>query len=305
MAEIARIEAEGKKVPDRLPITDPHSRVAKNKQGGFDPNYTPTVTVDVNSGLIVDGDVISGTDEQSHMIEAVNRARENFSQDDPDQAVEVLADGLMATGSNISECPQHNLEFYSPAGPENPAYREDPSEPLDPAKIEQLPLRGKKPKQGEQDTRTFDKSAFFYDAERDVYWCPMGKQLERYTETHDHRGDTRYGYRAAKSDCAACELKDRCFKNSRNQYGRRIECGEHEVAKQAHTAKMQTPEARQKYALRAASTERPFAVIKQVFGAREFLTRGLDRVRNEWRWLTIACNLHRLLGLEPHRSRAP
>jgi len=68
---------------------------------------------------------------------------------------------------------------------------------------------------------------------------------------------------------------------------------------------MQTPGARKKYARRAAATERPFAVIKQVFGARSFLTRGIDRVRNEWRWLTIACNLHRLLNLNPIWSGAP
>ena len=28
------------------------------------------------------------------------------------------------TISNIGECPEQGIEFYSPAGPENPAYRE-------------------------------------------------------------------------------------------------------------------------------------------------------------------------------------
>ncbi len=46
--------------------------------------------------------------------------------------------------------------------------------------------------------------------------------------------------------------------------------------------------------------ERPFAVIKQQFGVRQFLLRGLSRVRTEWRWLATAFNLERL----PARSRA-
>ena len=168
-----------------------------------------------------------------------------------------------------------------------------------------LPVRGKKPKKGEQDNRTFDKAAFLYDAERDVYWCPMGKALERRSQGKDHRGSVRYLYRAIKSDCTGCPLKARCFKNTRNQYGRRIECGEHEAAKQTHMAKMHSETSRSKYSRRAASTERPFAVIKRVFGARAFLVRGLDRVRMEWGWLSVAYNLHRLLGLLNARSSIP
>lgn len=304
LAEIERIEAEGKKVPARVPITDPHCRIAKNKEGGFDPNYNPTVTVDVDSGLVVDGDVIRGTDEQSHMIEAVNRARDNFA-DQADSPVEVLADGLMATASNIVDCPEAGIEFYSPADADNPAHREDPSQPVPADKIDELPLRGKKPKRDQSDKRTFAKSAFVYDAEHDVYWCPMGKQLHRRCQTSDHRGDERHIYRADKSDCSACPLKSRCFTNRRNQYGRRIECGKQEPAVQAHARKMRTAASRAKYSRRAASTERPFAVIKYALGARAFLCRGIQRVRNEWTWLTIACNLHRLIQLAGIRAGAP
>ena len=68
---------------------------------------------------------------------------------------------------------------------------------------------------------------------------------------------------------------------------------------------MQRAVSRQKYSRRAPATERPFAVIKHVFGVRRFLVRGIDRVRNQWRWLTIACNLHRLLNLALVRSGDP
>lgn len=67
---------------------------------------------------------------------------------------------------------------------------------------------------------------------------------------------------------------------------------------------MQSEESRAKYARRAAVTERPFALIKRGFGIREFLVRGLKKVRAEWCLLCIAHNLHRLLGLEKQRARA-
>ncbi|WP_044302905.1 transposase, partial [Rhodopirellula sallentina] len=215
--------------------------------------------------------------------------------------IEVLADGLMATGENIAACPEKNIEFFTPAGPENPAYRDDPTQPVAEDRIEDLPLRGKKPKKGEADTRTFDKSAFLYDSEADVYYCPMGKTLERRSERSKSE---RYLYRIAKSECTECPLRAKCFKNCRNQYGRRIENGKHERVKQAHTTKMQTERSRKKYARRAAVTERPFALIKRGFGVREFLVRGLDKVRAEWTLLCIAHNLHRLLSLSRPQARA-
>jgi transposase len=303
--EIEEIEAQGKQIPDRLPITDPSCRITKNKEGGFAPNHTPTITVDIESGLIVDCDVISGTDEQNYMVEAVERVRENFL-DEQEQPIQCLADGLMATGDNISQCAEKNIELFTPSGPVNPAHREDPSQPLTAEQADRLPLRGKAPQKGEEDTRKFDKAAFVYDAEKDQYWCPNGKVLVRYSTTSDHRGDVRYAYRIPdKETCAGCAFRNRCYTDSTGKYGRRIESGEHEREKQQHAAKMQSSTSKETYKKRAPATERPFATIKHGFAARSFLTRGIGKVRNEWRWLTIACNLKRLMHLELIRSGAP
>ena len=43
--------------------------------------------------------------------------------------------------------------------------------------------------------------------------------------------------------------------------------------------------------------ERPFAAIKHVIGVRQFLHRGLDKVRNEWNWLASAFNLQRMVNI--------
>ena len=41
--------------------------------------------------------------------------------------------------------------------------------------------------------------------------------------------------------------------------------------------------------------ETPNAVIKQVMGLRQFLHRGLEKVRTEWLWACTAFNLGKLI----------
>jgi Transposase DDE domain len=40
-----------------------------------------------------------------------------------------------------------------------------------------------------------------------------------------------------------------------------------------------------------------FGIIKSVFGFRQFLLRGIDRVRGEWTLLTMAWNMKRMFVL--------
>ncbi|WP_182871514.1 transposase, partial [Rhodopirellula sp. JC639] len=53
IAELEKLDKE----PKRLPIVDPESRLTPNKDGGFAPNYTPHLAVDIDSGLAVSADV--------------------------------------------------------------------------------------------------------------------------------------------------------------------------------------------------------------------------------------------------------
>ncbi|KAA1257589.1 Transposase DDE domain protein [Rubripirellula obstinata] len=278
-----QLEQEGKTKPARLPITDTDARVSKNKEGGYGINHTPANVVDQESGLVVDSDVIDGVNENGSMIGAVNQARENLEIEG--EAVQVLADGLMDTPANIVGCPENEMELFTPAGPSNPAFRDDPSEPVAEEDIDRLPTRKRDGK------KYFDKSAFVYDSEANAFHCPQGKVLEHASSRTDHTGQPRDTYRASASVCNGCPLRDRCFQSKGNKSGRRIECGSEEKAVQDHRQKMQTEEAKVVYAKRAAATERPFAVIKHVFGLRQFLTRGFERVRQEWDWANVAFNL--------------
>ncbi len=61
--------------------------------------------------------------------------------------------------------------------------------------------------------------------------------------------------------------------------------------------RLKTPEGKKLYALRKQTPEPVFGIIKSVLGFRQFLLRGLDKVRGEWSLVTMAWNLKRMFAL--------
>ena len=68
------------------------------------------------------------------------------------------------------------------------------------------------------------------------------------------------------------------------------------VAAMAH--RLRTPAGKKLYALRKHTPEPVFGIIKSVLGFRQFLLRGLDKVRGEWSLVTMAWNLKRMFVLK-------
>ena len=63
--------------------------------------------------------------------------------------------------------------------------------------------------------------------------------------------------------------------------------------------RLKTLEGRKLYAQRNHIPEPVFGIIKSVLGFRQFLLRGLDKVRGEWNLVTLAWNLKRMFALVP------
>ena len=61
--------------------------------------------------------------------------------------------------------------------------------------------------------------------------------------------------------------------------------------------RLRTREGKKLYALRKHTPEPVFGIIKSVLGFRQFLLRGLAKVRGEWNLVTMAYNLKRLFAL--------
>ena len=61
--------------------------------------------------------------------------------------------------------------------------------------------------------------------------------------------------------------------------------------------RLQTKEGKKRYALRKQTPEPVFGIIKSVLGFRQFLLRGLESVRGEWKLVTMAWNMKRMFAL--------
>ena len=299
MAEVERVKAAGETVPKHIPLTDPQARVTPNKDGGFAPNYTPLATVDAASGMIVACDVIAMTNEEQHLVSQIEAVQANFGLEQPPS--EMLADSMMLTGANLSALQERGVTLYSPSKQgdltTNPARRADLTQPVPEDQRDKLPTQTTKHKDGSKTTR-LTKDAFIYDKAHNCYWCPHGQPLKYRTQSTDTLAtgtQIRTHYTAQASACADCPLRAKCLSAKADH--REINRYQHDDLIEAHAQRMATPEAKKKYAARGYRGERPFAQIKHHFGARQFLLRGLKKVRMEWTWLVNAFNLRTLMTL--------
>jgi transposase len=280
------IQAE--KNPAQIPTTDTEARVMPNKEGGYAPNYTPTATTDGHRGFIVDCDVIAEVNESQVLVESVERIEENFGQ----KPQRVLTDAGNSNGLIMQEMEERGVEFYAPVESQqpqegNPALRADPTQPVPEAEWPKLPRNPK---------GQLDKSCFVYDAQKDQYYCPQGQTMGRQKNKFVWRGGVRVTVRVYRSRaCAGCPLAAACLSPTSKQGNRTIARDQYEEVRERTAARMATPSARQLYQQRPRIAETPFGILKSVMGLRQFLLRGLEKVKTEWRWAATAFNLHKLV----------
>lgn len=268
--------------PVRVPVTDPESQIAPNKEGGYAPNYTPVAAIDAETGAIIHDDVVDGSDEASAVVPAVEAAEAIAGQ----KPAAVLADGNFAAGEVLAALDAEEIEAYMPVGSaspaENPAQRPDPTQPVPEADLGRLPKHG----------RHFARAAFVYDTEADAYHCPMGHTMAPFKQGKNTSG-VQYTYYKCH-DCSACPLAAQCIKGQAPF--RTITRDEFEPLREATAERMASQEGQAIYRKRAPGIEGVFAHLKSCMGIRRFTRRGLKNVRCEWSWICSAYNLKKLIA---------
>jgi len=133
-----------------------------------------------------------------------------------------------------------------------------------------------------------------YDPEKDELICPAGKHLiYRYTfhvkTDNGYRGERRC-YEA--EDCTDCPLKAQCTKAGGN---RRVNMGFQLKAWRQQASQNLTSEEGQKLrSQRGVEVESVFGRLKEDWGFRRFLLRGIEKVKTEFGLLCIAQNMAKL-----------
>jgi len=268
----------------RVPVTDPESQVLPNKEGGFRPNYTPVATVDDACGLLVSVDVIAGTNEAETVIPALEELQETYGKLPERHS----ADAAFGEGKTLQWWEEHEVEGLVPMGPrgENPALRDDFRKPVPQSQWESLPRRGKQ----------LSRDAFLYDEQADCYWCPMGQALELQYETQREQSWGMVYYRQyRRKDCGTCPLAESCL--SGRAKGRTLSRDQYEPHRERMKTRMATERSQEAYRRRWWLAETPFGYIKGCLGIRQFLLRGIEKVKTEWCWISTACNLAKMTRL--------
>jgi len=94
------------------------------------------------------------------------------------------------------------------------------------------------------------------------------------------------------SSCGGCPLGGECVAS---KSGFRTVCREeYETLREAMDARMNSPAGKQTYRRRKWIAETPFGFMKSWMNFRQFLLRGLEKVRTEWLWACTAFNLAKL-----------
>ena len=275
------------KVGPAIPTTDPESRVLPAKQGGYAPGYTGVLATDGDHGFILDTQVLAGNDEASTVLAAVDNIEQNFGT----KPGEVIADTVFNTGLNLAGLQQRQVEALMPPRQEmdaSAAERPDPSRPVAEADRARLPVNPQ--------NKQLDRAGFSFDAAGDQYYCPMGRTMPRTEDKPYNRQGSKGAYQVYEStDCGGCPLQDRCLTGKSPR--RRVCRDEHETLREAMAKRMKTDEGREKYKRRAPIAETPFAALKTTLNLRQFLLRGIEKVRIEFDWAATAMNLMKLIAL--------
>jgi len=136
---------------------------------------------------------------------------------------------------------------------ENPAHRADPTRPVAEEDWPKLPRRPQ--------TGKLDRAAFVYDAARDCYHCPMGRELA-FDQIKTQGRDTcdASEYRVYKcGSCEGCPLAADCL--AKNSKRRTVSRDQYEAVRREAAARLKTEAGQEAYAKRAHLAETPNGYI--------------------------------------------
>jgi transposase len=137
------------------------------------------------------------------------------------------------------------------------------------------------------------KINFQYDASKDVYICPEGKELKLISRNIKIRNSFGNTYQC--KECQGCPIKMECTSSKK---GRIIKRYNNQEYRDRHVQKMSSLAGKKKSIQRKSIVEHTFGTIKMLMGKIPLLLRGKEKVSTEINLYTTAYNLKRLFNIE-------
>jgi hypothetical protein len=227
----------------------------KGRQGHV-VGYNVQAAVDAKHHLVVSTEVTNMVVDQGLLATMAQKAKDELGIEKAD----VVADGGYFKSEDIRMCQQMQME---------PHLREVNNSPSERAGL-------------------YGRKLFEYEAPRDLYRCPAGKELHKRREMID-KGRRIFNYDNPTA-CAACLLRARCTQATYRTVSR----WEHEEALERMAAKLTAqPE---KLAKRKTVIEHCWGTFKWLLSGG-FLLKGLKKVGAEVSLVSLVYNLKRALNV--------
>jgi len=239
--------------------TDADCVMIRSRQGSHS-GYNSQIAVDDKHGLIVNSDVVNENNDLKQFSAQVTQANDVLSE----PCKEACADAGYSNAEELEEVDKQGIKVIVPSK-------------------QQASKKGPGP---------FDRSAFKYIAQEDVYVCPAGQKL-RYQWNNVKRN--RREYVADLRICRACEHFGLCTKGKR--YGRRINRNNNEQFRDKMRDQYLEADSQQVYGRRKQKVELPFGHIKHNLKTNGFLLRGLAGVKAEMSILSSCFNIARMMSI--------
>ncbi len=255
------MKATGQK---EVSLVDPDSRLMRVDSQRLEVSYNIQTSVDAKQHLIVDYNVINNSTDHHQLATDAMAAKQVLGVD----RLDVVSDKGFYVVDDVKECEDAGITVFMPIPSFNPTKNTGVPE------------------------FKFGSERFVYDAIKDVYVCPAGKELSFWKRSF--KGNPEHGRRYRTSFCVDCSDRSRC---TRNKLGRVMVRWEYQDVVDGLRVRMETSEGKEKMSLRRELAEHPFGTMKRAFNQGYLLLKGLRKVKGEVGFTMLAYNMRRAINI--------
>lgn len=263
--KLDEIERKRKKANQqgKLNYTDEDAKFMKNGQGRIDAGYNCQAAT-TNDQIIVGAEVVQEANDLSSMKLMIEETERTLTE----EVKEVALDTGYSSYDNYEYLKKTGITGYIPNN--------------------EMGQKNKK------DNGSYSMDRFEYDKEANKYICPEGKTLEKYKARTKATKTRKWNHTVYKgTDCPDCQKKEQC---TRQKYRTILRHNNRHLVDEMKE-RLKSEEGRRKYQKRRITIEPIFGHIKHNLGYRQFLLRGLEKVKSEFRLMCIGSNLKKMRTL--------
>jgi transposase len=284
-----KLGSEGKEIQSN--VIDNES-VKMPTSHGVVQGYNAQALVDSKHQVILAAEAFSSQDHEN-LAPMLKGAKKNLCDIGKDekyfQGKQLTADSNYHSYESLVMCKDEKIDAYIP----DIQYRKRDQRFADQERFKDG-VHGRQRPDGKPSI--FTASDFSFDASKQVYLCPQGKELTCHAHNQVNRYRTYDVYHARVEDCAACPLRSRCLSKStasRRYLSTQVDTEQPNPIDEMK-AKIDTEQGKRIYARRLGIVEPVFANICVQKRMHRFTLRSKSKVDVQWRLFALVHNIGKI-----------